>query len=379
LTAEFRVRLVAGAAGEPQEALAVLRQNKITVRLAPIPHRTAWRDLFGAVTAAVQREPYVLYRRHNHASMRTAVQEEIQLESPDVLYLDHLDPLALFGDRPSIPTVVDMHNVYSSLLYSEALHHHGLLRRYLCREARLLARMEQRAADWADVLLAVSEQDARQLLALGPRRLEVVPNAVDYATYAALPAGRRDGPPLVLYAGSMSWPANVRAACFLATEVLPRIQAHVPGVRLRIVGKDQTAGVKALARLSGVETLGTVPSMLQHFGDAHVLAVPLTAAGGTRLKILEAFAAGLPVVSTRLGCEGLSVAHGEHLLIVECEAFADSIHRLLISPAMREQLAGRARALVRERYDWTKVARLAVAAVAEASQSRAANRHRSCG
>jgi glycosyltransferase involved in cell wall biosynthesis len=326
------------------------------------------------VTAAVLREPYVLYRRHNHASMRTAVQEEIQHESPDVLYLDHLDSLALFDDRPPIPTVVDMHNVYSSLLHSEALHHRCLLRLYLCSEARLLARMEQRAAGWADVLLAVSEQDARQLLTLGPRKLQVVPNGVDYAAYAALPAGQRDGPPLLLYVGSMSWPANVRAACFLAREVLPRVQAHFPSVRLRIVGKDPAAEVKALTRLPGVEIMATVPSMLPQLRDAHVLAVPLTAGGGTRLKILEAFAAGLPVVSTPLGCEGLPVAHGEHLLIVEPEAFAESIHGLLVSPAMREQLAGRARTLVKERYDWTNVARVAVVAVAEASQSRAANK-----
>jgi glycosyltransferase involved in cell wall biosynthesis len=229
--------------------------------------------------------------------------------------------------------------------------------------------MERRAANRTDALLAVSEPEARYFRSLGPRPVRVVPNGVDTGAYAALPAGRRSGPPLLLYVGTMSWSPNASAAHFLAREVLPQVRRLLPETRLRVVGKDPPPAVQALADLPGVEVTGAVPSIIPHLREAHALAVPLTAGGGTRLKILEAFAAGLPVVSTPVGCEGLQAVHGEHLVVAEREAFSDAVRELLSHPEAGTGLAVRARALAWDRYDWTAIGRLAVAAVEQAAQS----------
>jgi glycosyltransferase involved in cell wall biosynthesis len=178
-----------------------------------------------------------------------------------------------------------------------------------------------------------------------------------------LPAGRDGGPPTLLYIGAMSWSPNVSAVQFLAQHVIPEVRSRVPDTRLRIVGRDPAPEVLALRGLPGVEVMGSVPDVIPYLREAHVLAVPLAAGGGTRLKILEAFAAGLPVVSTPVGCEGLPVVDGEHLVTAERARFAEAVLHLLADPTRGKRLAAAARELVRERFDWETVGAAACAAV----------------
>ena len=180
-----------------------------------------------------------------------------------------------------------------------------------------------------------------------------------------MPCGRRVRPPLILYVGTMSWEPNARAAQRLATEVLPRVRRAYPEARVRIVGRDPTAEVLALGTLPGVEVTGRVPDVRPLLRDASVLAVPAGGRRGTRLKILEAFAAGLPVVSTPVGCEGLEARPGEHLVVAPREDLAEGILAVLADEALGDRLAARARALARERYDWSRVGAAACDAAAE--------------
>jgi glycosyltransferase involved in cell wall biosynthesis len=161
----------------------------------------------------------------------------------------------------------------------------------------------------------------------------------------------------------MSWPPNAAAARFLATHVLPRVQATSPDAALTIVGRDPGSEVRALSGIRNVTITGSVPDIIPYVREASVLAVPLDAGGGTRLKILEAFAAGLPVVSTPIGCEGIDCRHDQELLVAERPAFADTIALLLADPPRGEPLALRARALARAKYDWPVVSRAATTVV----------------
>jgi glycosyltransferase involved in cell wall biosynthesis len=326
-----------------------------------------WREAIRALAAAARCEPYVLYRRHDRFAVRTVLRQELQRERPDVVYLDHLDSLVFWKELAGLPFVMDLHNIYSTLAGRAALERRGLPRLYLGREARLLRRMECHAAGLAEALLTVSESDRSHFVALGGRAVHVVPNAVDCGVYDSLPTGRCPGPPVLLYVGAMSWAPNVNAARFLASELLPKVRRQFPEVRLRIVGRDPTAEVEALRRLSGVEVTGTVKSIIPHLAEAHALLVPLEAGGGTRLKILEAFAAGLPVISTPVGCEGLRVTHGEHLFVADREQFEENVLALLADERLGAQLAARARTLVREQYDWAVVSKAACEAVADVS------------
>jgi glycosyltransferase involved in cell wall biosynthesis len=288
----------------------------------------------------------------------------------DLLYLDHLDSFVFRKLFPRVPVVMDFHNVYSTLARRVARDQTSWGRRtYLHREATLLEKMERQVARTADAVLAVSEQESKHLESLGARAVYLVPNGVDCSVFRGWKADRSPGRPLILYVGTMSWGPNVTAAQFLAREVLPRVRAALPEACLRVVGRDPTPEVQVLGSLPGVQVTGAVPDVFPHLREAGVLAVPLEAGGGTRLKILEAFAAGLPVVSTPVGCEGLIVTPGQDLLVVHRERFAEAIGAIFKDPGLGMQLATGARTLVRDSYDWAIIGKKACAALVEVRES----------
>jgi glycosyltransferase involved in cell wall biosynthesis len=351
----FRVRLVAGTFAAHEEGAAVLGREGVRVHPVRLGPRHVWREGVRALGAAIRGEPYILYERHRRRAVRAAVRAEIEREPPHLLYLDHLDSAVFFPRRPSVPVVQDLHNVYSLLVRREAAARGGLTGPYLAREARLLARAEERAVRLADMIFSVSDPEAAHFHSLGARCVQVVPNGVDCAAYESLPVGRHGAAPVILYVGTMSWAPNAGAARFLAAEVLPRVRERLPAAELWVVGKEPPPDLVELGRRPGVRITGNVPSMLPFLRDAHTLAVPLEAGGGTRLKILEAFAAGLPVVSTPVGCEGLCVTPGEHLLVCERSRFAETLTSLLADAAAGARLAGRAREVARQQYDWNAI------------------------
>lgn len=375
LARDFRVTLVAGCADRHcLNGSAVLQDNGVKVCGVPLPPRTPIGEARRLAGAALAREPYVLFRRHDRRQMWTAVAKELAIARPDVAYLDHLDSLLFVPLFRDLPIVTDLHNIYSRIAERDAQEsRRGLARVWMRREARLLSKMEQRAASLASVLLAVSTDEQAYYASLGASRVDLVENGVDCRAYADLPTGRQHGTPLVLYVGAMSWPPNAGAASFLATSVMPDVRAALPDARLRIVGRNPPKPVRELSSRAGVDVLGAVDDVRPHLAEATVLAVPLDVGGGTRLKILEAFASGLPVVSTPIGCEGLDVVDGQHLVIAEREHFAAVLVALLGDVEMRARLAQQARALVVERYDWAIVGRAASRAAGAALAQRQSN------
>jgi polysaccharide biosynthesis protein PslH len=373
----FDVRLVVPWAPRLDAGVAALRQAGIAVRVAGASRPRAFQRGFGVLQAAALGQPYVMYRKHAHAAVKAALRAECQARPPDVCYLDHLDSFVYAADLPPASIAGDLHNVYSLLAARTAVEHaNPIVRQYLRREARLLANAERHAARTANLLMAVSQPEQRyfeELLPDGPS-VEVVPNGVDCARYLALPAGRMSGRPLIIYIGAVSWRPNAAAACFLARDVMPALQSIVPGARLRIVGRDPLPEVMALKANPAIEVTGAVPDVLPHLEEAHVLAVPLESGGGTRLKILEAFAAGLPVVSTPVGCEGIAAVSGRHLIVAPRARFVAAIAGVLLNPDHAATLACDARALVRERYDWRTIGASAVRAILETHEGRSCRR-----
>jgi glycosyltransferase involved in cell wall biosynthesis len=366
LAHRFSLRLITAEPFPPGPVEEVWAEHRIALHTAKVGPRRWWREALRVAGAAVRGEPYVFYRRHDRAAVRQALREELRRQPPDLVYLDHLDSLVFRPLLPRVPVVIDLHNIYSVLIRRTAEEQRPALRRlYLQREARLLEGVEEAVGRTADACLTVSAQDAEYFRGRGAEHVFVVPNGVDCSTYDRLPLGRRDGPPVFIYVGALTWPPNIHAVQFLAREVLPPVRQEIPTAVFRIVGRNPPAEVTALGELPGVEVAANVPDIIPPLREAHLLAVPLEAGGGTRLKILEAFAAGLPVVSTPIGCEGLDVVDGTHLVIVPREQFARAIVALLRDPARGEALAERARALARATYDWGMVGEAACAAVAD--------------
>jgi glycosyltransferase involved in cell wall biosynthesis len=203
--------------------------------------------------------------------------------------------------------------------------------------------------------ITMSARDRSLLLARNPAlQVSIVPNGVDTRQYQLL--ARSNGELGLLYVGGMSHPPSADAMLFFCQEVLPRVEQLVGPVHMWVVGADPPAELQAMAG-ARLHITGRVSDVAPYYERATVAVVPLRAGGGTRLKILEAMALGRPVVSTQIGCEGLDVQDGEHLLVGDdAQALAAQTARLLQDADLWGRLVEQGRRLVIERYDWDGLA-----------------------
>ncbi len=262
----------------------------------------------------------------------------------------------LLGYLPVVPrpVLVDMHNVESELMANYAGSAASPLKRLAARyEASALRRMEALLPRRVDAVATVSRRDADTLRGLAGARaggadVLVAPNGVSDEAFST--SGPRDR--TVVFVAHLGWRPNVDAAEWLVGQVWPHVRALDPGLRLQLVGRSPAASVQAL-RGPTVEVHGDVPTVLPFVTSACVATAPLLAAGGTRLKILEALACGTPVVATPLGALGLESLEGPHLrLAASAEDFARAVVDLAQQGAAREPV----RATV-EPYRWRNVLR----------------------
>jgi glycosyltransferase involved in cell wall biosynthesis len=232
----------------------------------------------------------------------------------------------------------------------------GLARRFWAREARLMRAYEEAAWRRFARVVTMSEDDARHVRPV-TGRVSVVPNGVDTGHYAECVDAKRDDRTLLLV-GWFRHDPNVDALRYFLESIYERIVQRHPDVKLRIVGSHVPRALERLAaRWSSVELAGYVEDVRSELARAAVSVVPLRVGGGTRLKILESMAAGTPVVTTSIGCEGLEVEVDRHVLVGDSpEAFAARVSDLLADRDRQRRLAREARSLVELRYDWSRSA-----------------------
>ncbi len=223
---------------------------------------------------------------------------------------------------------------------------------------------EPRAAASVDRVIAMSDHDRALLQTRAADvQADVIPNGVD--TRALVPLPPADGPPALLFVGSMNYRPCVDAAVWLVREILPLLRRSHPGVHVWIVGRVPLPEVLALAG-EDVTVTGEVEEVEPYYRRATLAVVPLRAGGGTRLKILEAMALGRAVVSTEVGAEGLRVIGDTHLALAnDAPSMARSIASLLNDVQRRSRLERAARALVEAEYDWDRIAAAQLALYAE--------------
>jgi glycosyltransferase involved in cell wall biosynthesis len=221
-------------------------------------------------------------------------------------------------------------------------------------QRRPVARFERRLVESVARVTAVSLEEARCFEPYAEGRVDLVPNGVDCG--AIRPRERAPSSSTILFLGSLDYSANVEALAYLVDEVLPLLGDRE--LSLEVIGSHPRAEVHAIAgRGRGrVEVVGEVADTTPYWQRARMLAVPLRVGGGTRLKILEALARGVPVVTTSLGCEGLELERGEDLLVADrAEQLAACIERLLDDDELSRRLALHGRRTVEERYDWRRI------------------------
>lgn len=272
----------------------------------------------------------------------------------DVVHLDYALTAPCAASVADLPIVLTQHNVQSQIPYRYVMAQPLLRRLMHWRDILNYVKWRHVEIRWsrsADVVVAVSDLEAdyyRQRLPGIP--VQVVPNGVDVASFGDLE--QHPEPATLLFTGGMNWHPNADAMSYFCREIYPTIKAERPDTQLLIVGRDPTPKVQSLAN-PGVTVTGRVPDIRPYFSRATVCVVPLRAGAGTRLKILEAFAARVPVVSTSLGCEGLRVQDSQHLLVADSpQEFAQQTIRLLNDADLRVQLTEAGYQVTRSVYDY---------------------------
>jgi sugar transferase (PEP-CTERM/EpsH1 system associated) len=295
-------------------------------------------------------------------SMKRALSRVLSENYFDIIQIEsiHLMAyLAIIRAAAQKPIVVcDWHNLESELMrrYSEQ-EPRGLRRAYAGRTARLMSEFEQRAVREFDAHVVVSQRDEQRLRDLNPgARIFLIENGVDTAFYSDLGARVESQARRIVFVGSMDYHANIDGVVGFAREVWPRLRERRPELVFTVVGKDPAPEVRELAKIAGIEVTGTVDDVRPFYREAIAAVVPLKVGGGSRLKILEAMAAGVPVVATTLGAEGLGVRHDENILIADSnEELAEAIISLVESGSQRRDLIEAGRALVSRHYDWSSL------------------------
>jgi glycosyltransferase involved in cell wall biosynthesis len=271
----------------------------------------------------------------------------------DLLIADELHVTPYAELVPNLPRVVTLQKVdythYKEVALARPL---GLEKILDLTEAWKMRCYTKAKMNLYQGFLACSERDAAMLQehALEVPSL-VIPNGVDLSTFVS--TGRLGtGAPTLLYIGSMDYYPNVDAVLFFFDTMHKAIRQAVPDVRVRIVGHSPPPKISKLAKLPGVDVTGSVPDVRPYLERATLFIVPLRLGGGTRLKIVEAMAMGVPVISTSVGAEGLDVQPGKNILIADdAESFTESILRLLSDQDLRMQIVQGGR-LLANRYDW---------------------------
>jgi glycosyltransferase involved in cell wall biosynthesis len=288
------------------------------------------------------------------AALRTERFDAVQLEG--VHLMKYLPVIRQASGSPSI--LIDWHNIESELMWRFSETTRNLPKKLVAkRTASLLERAEHQLLDNCDTHTVVSERERRKILALRPKaNIHVIPNGVDSAFYAPTTARRQatqDDAPKLLFVGSMDYHANIDAVTWFVREVWPAIARKHPNIRFVIVGRDPAPSVRVLAS-ARIEVTGTIDDVRPYYESATAIIVPLRSGSGTRLKILEAMAAGVPIVSTRLGAEGIDVQHDVHLLLADNpDDILAAVTTLISSSDIRRRLVEHAQALVTKHYDWS--------------------------
>lgn len=353
LSDEHELHLLSFIARDAErEHLDTLARYCRSVQVVPLSPR---RSAATVALNAWQRLPWqALYYRS--AAMQRLVDETLRGGRFDAAYI-HLFRMAPYlAAHDTLYRIVDLTDVISNELARSMAYRRGLSRLIYRLEARRIGRYEREVAQRIEEVWLVSQHDRDLLASQCPdANIRVVPNGVDLAAF--YPSGQPAEPASLLFTGHMRVYHNIDAATFLVHEVLPLVRREIPDCTLTLAGANPGPEVEALADTPGVSVAGFVPDLNAALNRATVFVAPLRFAAGVQNKVLEAMAAGRPVVTTSVVNEGLGALPGRDLLTGDDAAtLAGQVVSLLRNPGQREHIGAAGRAFVEQRFSWDAVA-----------------------
>ena len=314
-------------------------------------------ELFGNLFS---KFPYAL-QKYVSPSMTSWLAEAAKEDRYDLVVCDFLIPAANFrGIEFGAPTVLFQHNM-EAVIWKRLSESAGnpVKRAYLGLQFRRFDRWERELSALFDGVVTVSPEDsayAKSHYELNNVRGDVA-TGVDVDFFAPRKVIDENAIGTIGFLGSMDWMANIQAVEYFAEEIYPTIKSEMPDIRLRIIGRNPAPSVRALAeRDLSIEVTGSVDDVRPLLKECDLMIVPLLAGGGTRIKILEAMAMGVPVVSTTIGAEGLGFENGKEIRIADGSApFAAAVQEMLGSEELRRGVSERAFLRVRDENGWKGV------------------------
>lgn len=346
----------------------VLKQVCEQVYTAPI-QRSRARDAYYLLRSFLSGRPFLI-ERDDLPNMRSLVNRLLKEETFDYALADQLTmtQFLLGENRQGKPRIIfDAHNAVWTIV--ERMKHSvpWLLKPATYIEAQRVKHYEGVLTREFDHTLAVTDVDRQYLLeavqevdrsavAACAEKITVIPISID--TQLLQPIQRNLGSKNILTLGTLHYPPNADGIRWFIQEVFPRIRQEEPQVNLVIVGKNPPRDFVQFAAENpqNVKVTGYVPDLKPYLADAALLVIPVRAGSGMRVRILEALAEGMPVVTTTIGLEGIEAAPGEDVLVADTpSAFAEAVLALLRNTALQDKLAQNSRRLAEARYDWRVV------------------------
>ena len=355
LAAEHQITLVSFVRTQSEtKAAEHLRLYCKEVHLLPIV-RSRTRDTWHMAGSLLSGRPFVI-QRDRSASMWKSLKAITSKDSYDVIHTDQLNMAQYALECPARARILDAHNAVWTVVRRLCQNTPwGLHRLLLELEWRKMRRYEGEVCSRFDRIIAVTEEDRCALASISEnsRDMRVIPIAVD-AT--ALRKVQRDGESKrIISIGTMFWPPNVEGMLWFVEVVYPLIKREIPEATLDIIGARPVPEIKELAQKSSdIRVLGYMEDVVPSLRQSAVFVVPLRAGGGMRVKILDTWALGIPIVSTSIGCEGIAGAiHEENILVADQPAeFADQVVRVMRDENLARRLIHNGRGTVETSYDW---------------------------
>lgn len=344
---------------DPFEPLKIeaLHQYCRELKVVTIPNRSRFRT---SLSAMLSNKSYGMVKFHNPL-FRKAVENHLGVNY-DVFWIHFMETFAYlqikgFRNQEKPLVVLDQHNADERFWATYTRSGLPWVRLFAWQNIWKLRRFQRQVLRLVDVVLSVSEEDAaftRMCLPDPSTQVWVVPNGVDTEYFQ--PQSNKERQNRIIFCGAMNIFMNIDAVVWFARNVFPKVREAVPDAEFWIVGRDPTPDVRALGAIPGVYVTGRVEDVRPYYNKAKVAVAPFRYGGGTKLKILEAMASGVPVIATSVGCQGIEVIPGKHLFVADGnDEFAKSVIGLLKDENTRQQIANEARRLVEQKYSWESV------------------------
>lgn len=330
--------------------------EKFCVKVKVFKGRPIW-TIRNVLLAGLSHLPFTVTHFYGDQLVRMALKKELKTQKYDLVHFESFYTTPYLRSDFGIPTVLGNENV-EYLIYQRFVQQKIFPLKWLFSyDIWKMKQYEQTAWKKATLNLAVSKIDAKEVEKATGRKCKVIPNGVDVSHFEQFKPERKFDQPVLLFVGDFKYFTNQDTLSFLVKDIWPKVKKEIANVKLWLVGKNPNPMVKNLAS-QDVIVDSSIDDIRQAYTGADLLVAPIRMASGTNIKILESMAAGLPVVTTSIGIEGIKAKKNEVVIVADDkDQFADQVIKLLGSKAQRQKLSKSAREVVKRFYDWPEISK----------------------